>query len=100
MKNSREVIPGNKGFVRLIILIIIGLILLGYFRINVRDILASPIVKENLAYAWDLAKELWNNWLHVPVMWVWDHILKFLWELFWNGLGDLRNGGGPQTLMQ
>jgi hypothetical protein len=100
MHNGRKKKETSRGFVKIILLIIIGFIVLGYFGINVKDIFASPVVKENLAYAVHLAKELWNNWLHTPVMWVWDHILKFLWELFWNGLDDLRNGGGPQTLMQ
>lgn len=93
MKNSRE------GFIRIILLIVIGLIVLGFFGINLKDVLASPVVKENLSYAWDLAKELWDTWLRTPVMWVWDHILRFFWDLFWEGLEGLRNGDGPSSLI-
>lgn len=100
MNASRKKKGASGGFVKIILLIIIGFVVLGYFGINVKDIFASPIVKENLSYAWDLAKELWTNWLRTPVMWVWEHILRFLWELFWDGLENLRDGGGPQTLME
>lgn len=91
---------GTRGFIKLIILIVIGLIVLGYFGLNIKDILASPVVKENLAYAWEIAKHVWNTWLAAPAQWIWEHILKFLWELFLNGLNGLKNGQGPETLMQ
>lgn len=100
MKNDREVRTTRQGFVRLIILIVIALILLGYFGVNLKDVLASPVVKENLSYAWELAKDLWTNWLRGPVVWVWDHVLRFLWELFLNGIEGIRNGGGPSELME
>lgn len=90
----------SQGFIKLIILIVIGLIILGYFGLNIKDILASPVVKENLAYAWELAKHIWNTWLAGPAQWIWEHILKFLWELFLNGLNGLKNGEGPASLMQ
>lgn len=94
-KNLKE-----GGFIKIILLIVIGLIILGYFGLNIKDILASPVVKENLAYAWNLAKELWANYLAAPAGWVWDHIIKFLWDLFLNGLSGLKNGSGPESLMQ
>ncbi len=100
MNERREKNETSRGFIKIILLIVIGLILLGYFGVNLKDVLASPVVKENLSYAWNLAKELWAHWLRAPVVWVWDHLLKFLWDMFWNGVGDLKNGGGPQTLMQ
>lgn len=90
----------SKGFIKLILLVIVGLIVLGYFGLNIKDILASPIVKENLAYVWELVKHVWNTWLAAPAHWIWEHILKFLWELFLNGLNGLKNGQGPETLMQ
>lgn len=81
----------SHGFIKLIILIVIGLVILGYFGLNIKDILASPVVKENLAYAWELAKTLWHNWLQAPAQWVFEHIIKFLWNLFLEGLGNLKS---------
>ncbi len=98
--HATRYMPRDRGFIKIILLIVIGLIVLGYLGINLKDVLASPVVKENLSYAWHLAQELWTNWLRTPFMWVWEHIVKFFWRLFWNGVGDLKSGSGPQTLMQ
>lgn len=42
----------KKGFITAIILIVVALILLGYFRINIQDVLTGPVVRQNLQYAW------------------------------------------------
>lgn len=80
----------QQGFIRLILLIVIGLIVLGYFGLNLKDILASPVVQENLSYAWELAKTLWTNWLQGPATWIFENVIKFLWDLFLEGLGKLK----------
>lgn len=90
----------NQGFIRIILLVVIGLIVLGYVGVNLKDVIASPVVQENLSYGWQLAQKVWAEWLRGPVMWVWEHILKFFWELFWNGVQGLKDGNGPQTLME
>jgi hypothetical protein len=50
--------------IRTIILIIIGLIVLGYFGIHFEEIYNSPVVQENLKFAWELivrlAQAAWN----------------------------------------
>ncbi len=97
---TRSALHDRRGFIKLILLIVIGLIALGYFGLNIKDILASPVVKENLAYAWDLAKTLWSNYLAAPARWLWEHVVRLLWDLFINGLSGLKNGGGAETLMQ
>lgn len=80
----------QQGFIKLILLIVIGLVALGYFGFNLRDILAAPIVQENLAYGWELAKTIWVNWLQAPAMWLFENVIKFLWDLFLEGLGKLK----------
>jgi len=49
----------KQGFIKLLILIVIGLVVLGYFGYDVRDIIRKPQVQENLHYAWGLAKTGW-----------------------------------------
>ena len=44
----------------MVLLIVVGLVVLGYFGYNLRDIVNSPSVNENLAYAWDMLKRAWN----------------------------------------
>jgi len=74
MKNS-------KGFLQLIVIIAIALIIIGYFGLNIKDILAKPVVHDNLVWFWNLLKDLWTNYLQGAVMWLWDHVGAYLWEL-------------------
>ncbi|HXK39343.1 MAG TPA: hypothetical protein VJ837_00720 [Candidatus Paceibacterota bacterium] len=89
----------EAGFVKIILLIVVGLVVLGYFGINIADVLASPVVRDNLAYAWDVTLRVWDSYLQVPAEWLWDNVLRLIWELFTNGLEDLRNGDGPSSLI-
>lgn len=47
----------KRGIISTIVLIIIALIILGYFNIDFKSLVQSPIVKDNLAYAWQLLVE-------------------------------------------
>ncbi|MEK7579068.1 MAG: hypothetical protein AAB460_00860 [Patescibacteria group bacterium] len=90
----------RRGFLQIILIIVIALIAIGYFGLNIREILSSPNVQDNLAYAWELKVHVWQTYLAGPASWVYEHILKFLWQLFLDGLGDIQNGGGPSALME
>ncbi len=73
----------RSGFVKLIIVLVIALIVLGYFGFNIQQIIQSPTVGGNLSYAWHLAVELWNKVLVVPATFVWDKIIVgMLWNNF------------------
>ena len=66
---------GNRGgFIKLILLIVIVLVVLGFFGYNLRDIINSPTVHDNLVYVWDLVVRFWNTFLATPFHWIWDRI--------------------------
>ena len=44
----------NRGIVGTVVLIIVALIILGYFNINFKTVIESPAVQQNLNYAWSL----------------------------------------------
>lgn len=73
MKNTSQ-----KGFLHIIIIVVIALIILGYFGMNIQEILAKPVVHDNLVYFWNLLKSLWTNVLAAPARWLWDHILALI----------------------
>lgn len=77
---------GQGGFVKMIIFIIIILIVLGYFGLNIQDILKSPLVQKNLTYAWNLTTYVWQNYLKAPAVFLWD---KLIIGLGWNSLEKL-----------
>lgn len=65
---------GNRGFVKMILLIVIALIVLGFFGYNLRDIVNSPTVHENLVYVWDLLVKIWNAVIVTPFNWIMSKI--------------------------
>ena len=57
----------NSGFIKLVIIIIIALIVLGYYRVDVKNIIESDLVQRNLHYVWDLVSG-WGQWIWDKVM--------------------------------
>jgi hypothetical protein len=90
----------NRGFLQLIIIIVIALIVLGYFGLNIQHILATPTVHDNLTYAWGVAVSIWHSYLAGPAQWVWENVGKVLWNLFLSGLGNLSNNNGQIPAQQ
>jgi len=53
--------PHSHGIVGLIVVLVIALIILGYYGVNVKKIIDSPQVQENLTYAWGIVKTVWGE---------------------------------------
>jgi hypothetical protein len=41
----------KRGIINTIVLIVVALIILGYYKIDIRDIIQSPLAESNLNYA-------------------------------------------------
>ena len=61
---------GNRGFIKIILLIVVVLIVLGYYGFNLREQLDSPSIKENLLTFW--------NWIVSGWTWLVDSIKGLL----------------------
>ncbi len=59
----------NRGFIKLILLLIVGVLALSYFGISIKGIIESPVGQENLTI------------LGKAIIWVWDNILKPLFAI-------------------
>ena len=68
----------NKGLIKAIIVIIIALVVLGYFGFNVKDIINGPVVQENLHSAWSFVLNIWTNYLKEPFVKVFGMIWQFI----------------------
>ena len=68
----------SGGFIKVILLIVIALVVLGFFGYDIREVFNSPAVRDNLAYAWDMLIRLWNTFLAEPALWLWDKITELL----------------------
>lgn len=84
----------QSGFIKIILIIVIALIVLGYFGLNIGDIIASPIVKQNLSWFWNFLTTTWSTYLSGPATWLWNHLIKILWDMFLQGVGNLKTTGG------
>jgi hypothetical protein len=52
MSNSYK--TPHDGLVDTIVLIVVALIILGFFNIDLKEVFSAPLVTENIRYAWDL----------------------------------------------
>ncbi len=58
----------NRGLIKLLLLIIVAIIVLGYFRIDLRSIIESEAVQTNLDYAWALVVKFWDQ-IVIDLIW-------------------------------
>ena len=71
----------KKGLIKAIIVIIIALIVLGYFGFNIKDIVNGPTVQANLNAAWSFVLNIWNNYLAGPFNYIWNNfVVEVLWK--------------------
>ena len=62
----------NKGFIKMIIVIVIALIIIGYFfDIRITDVISSPNVQANLTWFWDIVVRVWN-FITYPIVFIWN----------------------------
>ncbi len=77
----------QRGFLQIIIVIIIALALLKFvFDFNIIDFIKKPKVAETISYIWnDIILFLWNNYIEGPFFWAFKNVkllAKIGWENF------------------
>ncbi len=77
----------DKGFLKIIILIIVALALLKFvFDFDIIEFLKTPKVADTVSYIWnDIILFLWDNYIKAPLGWTWDHF-KSLAKIGWDNL--------------
>ena len=60
----------NRGFIQTVIIIIVALIILGYFGFNLRNIVNSSTVHDNLQFVKELVLAVWNMYLKAPLTYI------------------------------
>lgn len=89
---KKRVPAGNRGLIRTILLIIIALLIVSYFGINLRTLVSSPTTQDNISYVASTSVTVWDNYLKVPVTYLWKEVFV---ELVWKpALGAISNSGG------
>ncbi len=81
----------QTGFIKTILLIIIALIVLGYFGFDIRGIIESEQVQKNLFYVWSFVVSVWDNYLQKPIMYLWNDIfIELIWGTFVENLNQIK----------
>ncbi|MFA6404556.1 MAG: hypothetical protein WCW03_00930 [Candidatus Paceibacterota bacterium] len=96
--NSKKIYYRRGGLLRTVIFIVAILIILGYFGFNLRNIVASPVVHDNLIYAKELVVVGWNDYLKRPATYLWDKFfLPYIWDPFFTTIDRMKDGGPAIT---
>jgi len=67
----------QKGILKIIVLIIIGVAILAYFGISAPDIIESKPVQA----MWNFFVGAWSNYIGPAVSYIWNNIIVgFIWE--------------------
>ncbi len=86
------------GLIGFIIILIIAIIVLGYFGISLRTIFGGGTTRDNLDYAWQIVKDVWENYLKVPAYYCWNIFYNLLWRSFVENAERIRQGKAPILL--
>jgi uncharacterized membrane protein (Fun14 family) len=57
----------QRGFVKTIVLILIGVVMLSYFGINLEEVTKNQLFKKNLAFTWREVTYVWNSFVVAPI---------------------------------
>ncbi len=71
----------QKGFIKIIILIIVGLLILSYFGISLRSVINSPVTQDNISYTTTGTVSFWNAYLKQPATYLWNQVfINLIWD--------------------
>jgi hypothetical protein len=88
----------QQGFIRWIILIIIAVIVLGYYGFDIKKAIEAPTTQNNLTYVQQVASNIWHGYLERPVTYLWNEIfLKLIWAAAIDNLNRVKNNQ-PTTI--
>lgn len=65
----------SSGFLKLILIFIIGIAVLAYFKVDVKGFIESPRVSYAISYTGDVLVYIWDNFLKTPTLYFWNDIL-------------------------
>ncbi len=89
----------NQGLIKFIILLIIAIIVLGFFGISLKAVFMKETVQENLWFVWNGARYVWDNYLAGPANYAWNIFYNLLWRSFVENAERIR-GGKPPLLLE
>lgn len=88
----------ESGFVKLIVIILIGILIISYMGISVRDVVESPAGQSNFGYIKEISIAAWDRYFKEPLTYFYREIwIELMWEPFIEALRDIK-AGRPTSL--
>ena len=76
MKNYRA---GDRGLIKMILIIVGALLILSYFGINLRNLVNAPTTQDNVSYVASTTVNVWDQYLRVPAAYAWGIFVDLIW---------------------
>ncbi len=83
---------GDRGLIKMIVLIVIALLVLSYFNINLRSLVNAPTTQDNISYVASNTVYIWDNYLKVPATYAWNIFVNLIWDPAIQNLTNMKNG--------
>ena len=71
-------INNKRGFIKIVILIIVGILILSYFKIDLRNLFSSDTTQGNLGFVWQFIQHVWYDYIKAPVVFILAWTLHFI----------------------
>ena len=81
----------NQGLIKLLILILIALIVLGYYGISVRQAVENPTSQDNISYVATGVEGFWDRYLQGPASYLWGIFVNDVWNPAISNLEAIKN---------
>ena len=66
------------GFIKIIVLIIVGLLILSYFKIDLRGLVDSNSTQSNFGYVWSFIEQIWYTYIKTPIIFLLNWFLSII----------------------
>lgn len=77
----------------MVIVIVIALIVLGYFGFDIRKAIEAPATQDNFNYVQRVVSNVWHGYLEKPSKYLWNDIfIKLIWDPAIENLKKLGKG--------
>ncbi|MGC9605683.1 MAG: hypothetical protein ABSF56_02945 [Minisyncoccia bacterium] len=84
---------GNRGLIKMILIVVIALLILSYFNINLRQLVNAPTTQDNVSYVASSTVTIWDSYLKVPATYLWNNVfIDLIWNPAITNLTNMKNG--------
>lgn len=66
----------EQGFIKTIILVVVALIIISFLGIDIKQVIDSPTTQHNFSYVTQGILYIWDHFLKVPVLFLWNLFLS------------------------